>query len=53
MTENIDEKQFKSVIPMQRFGEADEVAAVVTFLASKEASYITGEVINVNGGLHT
>jgi 3-oxoacyl-[acyl-carrier protein] reductase len=53
MTEGIDEKLYKGLIPMQRFGDAEEVAAVVTFLASKDASYITGEVINVNGGLHT
>lgn len=53
MTEGLDEKLYQSLIPMRRFGEADEVAAVVTFLASKEAAYITGEVINVNGGLHT
>ena len=53
MTEGIDEAQFKALIPMQRFGEADEVAEVVAFLASKGSSYITGEVINVNGGLYT
>ncbi|MCW5906771.1 MAG: 3-oxoacyl-ACP reductase FabG [Chitinophagales bacterium] len=53
MTEGIDEKQFRAIIPMQRFGEAEEVAETVAFLASKGASYITGEVINVNGGLYT
>lgn len=53
MTEGIEEGQFRNIIPMQRFGEADEVAEVVSFLTSKGASYITGEVINVNGGLHT
>ena len=53
MTEGIEESQFRSIIPVQRFGEADEVAETVGFLASKGASYITGEVINVNGGLYT
>ena len=53
MTEDIDPTLYRNIIPMQRFGEADEVAAVVGFLASREASYITGEVIHVNGGLHT
>ncbi|OJV26092.1 MAG: beta-ketoacyl-ACP reductase [Bacteroidetes bacterium 37-13] len=53
MTDDINEGQFQQVIPMKRFGEADEVAEVVAFLASKASSYITGEVINVNGGLHT
>ncbi|MCL4120531.1 UNVERIFIED_CONTAM: hypothetical protein GTU68_029059 [Idotea baltica] len=53
MTEDIDETQFKNFIPMRRFGTAEEVASVVAFLAKKEASYITGEVISVNGGLYT
>ncbi len=53
MTEGIEESQFRSLIPVQRFGQADEVAEAVSFLASKGASYITGEVINVNGGLYT
>jgi 3-oxoacyl-[acyl-carrier protein] reductase len=53
MTETIDPTPYRNIIPMQRFGEAEEVAAVVGFLASKEASYVTGEVIHINGGLHT
>jgi 3-oxoacyl-[acyl-carrier protein] reductase len=53
MTEDLDQEMYKKMIPMDRFGTAEEVAAVVAFLASKEASYITGEVIQVNGGLYT
>jgi 3-oxoacyl-[acyl-carrier protein] reductase len=40
------------LIPLNRVGQASEVAAVVNFLLSEEASYITGQVIGVNGGLH-
>jgi 3-oxoacyl-[acyl-carrier protein] reductase len=52
MTEDINEADWKNFIPARRFGNVEEVAAVVEFLAGKEASYITGEVISVNGGLH-
>ncbi|UII22946.1 3-oxoacyl-ACP reductase FabG [Fulvivirga ligni] len=52
MTEDIDEKEFKGIIPMRRFGSAEEVASVVGFLASDASSYITGETISINGGLY-
>jgi 3-oxoacyl-[acyl-carrier protein] reductase len=41
------------MIPMRRFGEVEEVADIVVFLASPKASYITGNVININGGVFT
>lgn len=53
MVEGLDEAELKAQIPMKRFGEAEEVANLVGFLASKEAGYITGEVISINGGLYT
>lgn len=40
-------------VPMARLGQPDEVASVVNFLASDQASYITGETIHVNGGMYT
>ena len=53
MTKDLDEKQHRALIPLGRFGKPEEVAAVVAFLASENASYITGEVISVNGGIST
>ncbi len=53
MTEDINEKDYEALIPLSRFGTAEEVAEVVAFLASDKASYITGEVISVNGGMYT
>lgn len=53
MIKDLDEKELKKLIPLNRFGTPEEVAAAVGFLASEEASYITGEVININGGLYT
>lgn len=53
MTKDLDESQHKPLIPLNRFGEPEEVADAVAFLASDKASYITGEVISVNGGIYT
>lgn len=53
MTRDLPEESLKQLIPLGRFGQADEVAALAAFLASDDASYITGEVININGGLYT
>ncbi|TDS14549.1 3-oxoacyl-ACP reductase FabG [Sphingobacterium paludis] len=53
MTQDMDEKELTKMIPLNRFGEVDEVADLVCFLASKKSSYITGEVININGGIYS
>ncbi|MDO3640843.1 3-oxoacyl-ACP reductase FabG [Mucilaginibacter sp. L3T2-6] len=53
MTEGLDEKELKMLIPARRFGQPGEVAAAVAFFASPEAAYITGQVLSINGGLYT
>jgi len=52
MIGNISEKEMKARIPVNRFGEPEEVAHLVCFLVSPESSYITGEVISINGGMY-
>ncbi len=55
MTRGLPEEQKQGLlqsIPLQRLGEADEIAAAVAFLASPHAAYITGQTLHVNGGMH-
>lgn len=53
MTKELNEAELKKLIPMGRFGKPEEVASLVSFLASDEAAYITGQAISINGGLYT
>lgn len=53
MTDELDQQELKKLIPANRFGKAEEVADLVSFLVSKKSSYITGEVININGGIYS
>lgn len=53
MTKDLQQEELKKMVPVGRFGKPDEVAALVAFLVSDDAAYITGEVININGGLYT
>ncbi|MGA3174468.1 MAG: 3-oxoacyl-ACP reductase FabG [Syntrophorhabdales bacterium] len=52
MTKDVDRQRILASVPMQRLGRPEEVAGVVSFLASEEARYITGQVIAVNGGAY-
>lgn len=52
MTSDLAEDELKKLIPAGRFGEAEEVADLVAFLASDSAAYINGECISINGGLY-
>ncbi len=51
MTGDLNQDELKNLVPMKRFGKAEEVAALVAFLASDGAAYITGETIAITGGL--
>ena len=53
MTQGLPQTELVKLIPTGRFGRPEEVAALTAFLVSEEAAYITGEVININGGLYT
>jgi 3-oxoacyl-[acyl-carrier protein] reductase len=52
MMEGMDPKELSARVPMGRVGKPEEVAAAVAFLASDDASYITGQTIRVNGGIY-
>jgi 3-oxoacyl-[acyl-carrier protein] reductase len=51
MASEIDADKLKEMIPLGRLGRAEEVAGVVSFLCSEDATYITGQVLQVNGGM--
>ena len=51
MTAELDQEIIKKMVPLGRIGKPEEVAALVSFLASKEAAYITGQVVSINGGI--
>ena len=51
MTKDIPEDIVKNYVPMKRKGSPEEVASLVNYLLSKDAGYITGQVISVNGGM--
>ncbi len=51
LAKNMGPEMVKQMIPMNRFGEPEEVARVVRFLCSDDASYISGQIIGVNGGM--
>jgi 3-oxoacyl-[acyl-carrier protein] reductase len=53
MTEGLDEKELRGIIPTKRFGTPEEVAFAAGFLAAPEAGYITGQVLSINGGLYS
>lgn len=52
MIKDIPVDEVKKLIPMKRLGQAKEVASLVNYLMGEDASYITGQVISVNGGLY-
>ena len=51
MTKELPKEELAKMVPMKRFGKPEEVASLVGFLVGEESSYITGEVISINGGL--
>ena len=53
MTKDLNQNELKKLVPADRFGKADEVAALVAFLAGDDAAYITAQTIGINGGLYS
>lgn len=53
MTKDLNESELKKLVPANRFGTAEEVAHLASYLVSEKAGYITGEVININGGIYS
>ena len=53
MLDGLDEKELSKIIPAKRFGSPEDVAHAVSFFASKNASYITAQVLSINGGLYS
>ena len=54
MTEGLSDKQRDAIlasVPAGRLGQGDDVAAAVVYLASREAAYVTGQTLHVNGGM--
>ena len=54
MTENLDEEKnlnFLNKIPLNRFGTAEDISNLAYFLASEDSNYITGQTINIDGGM--
>jgi 3-oxoacyl-[acyl-carrier protein] reductase len=52
MVKELQKEELAKMVPLGRFGTPDEIAAAVSFLASKDAGYITGQVLGVNGGMY-
>lgn len=53
MTEGLNKEELSKLVPLNRFGKPEEVAHLVSFIASDKSAYITGEVININGGIYS
>ncbi len=53
MTEGLNKEELSKLVPVNRFGKPEEVAHLVSFIASEKSAYITGEVININGGIYS